>query len=36
MYNKLPIGLVNSPVFTQARMEEVLQGTDDAEVYICR
>ena len=33
-YNKVPIGLVNSPAFAQARMEEVLRGIDDTEVYI--
>ena len=32
--NKVPIGLVNSPAFAQARMEEVLRGIDDTEVYI--
>ena len=32
-YNKVPMGLVNSPVFAQARMEEVLRGIDDT-VYI--
>ena len=33
-YKKVPMRLVNSPAFAQARMEEVLRGIDDTEVYI--
>ena len=33
-YNRVPTGLVNSPVFAQAMIEEVLRGIDETEVYI--
>ena len=29
----IPMNLVNSKVFSQARVEEVLRGIDDTEVY---
>ena len=32
-YNKVPMGLVISPAFAQARMKEVLRGIYDTEVY---
>ena len=36
-YNRVPMGLVNSPAFAQSRMEEVLRGTEDTHthIYIC-
>ena len=33
-YNRVAMGLCNSPGFAQARMEEVLRGIIDADVYI--
>ena len=33
-YNRIPVGLVNSPVFAQSRMEEVLRKVEDTEIYI--
>ena len=33
-YNRVPMVLVNSPGYAQARMEEVLQGMESVEVYI--
>ena len=33
-YDRAPMGLVNSPGFAQARMEEVLRGMESVEVYI--
>ena len=33
-YNRVAMGLCNSPGFAQARMEEVLRGILDADVYI--
>ena len=35
-YNRVPMGLVNSPAFAQCRMEEVLRGVEDTEIYIHR
>ena len=32
-YNKVPMDLANSPAFAQVRMEDVLRGIDDTEVY---
>ena len=31
-YNRVPMGLVNSPAFAQSRMEEVLRGLEDTEI----
>ena len=33
-YNRVPMGLVNSPAFAQSRMEEVLRRIYETEVYI--
>lgn len=33
-YNRVPMGLINSPDFAQARMKEVLWGIKSAEVYL--
>ena len=33
-YNRVPMGLVNSPAVAQSRMEEVLRGVEDTEIYI--
>ena len=32
--NRVPMGLVNSPAFAQSRIEEVLRGVEDAEIYL--
>ena len=33
-FNRVPMGLVNSPAFAQSRIEEVLRGVEDAEIYL--
>ena len=33
-YNRVPMGLVNSPAFAQSKMKEVLRRIDETEVYI--
>ena len=33
-YNRVRMGLVNSPAFAQSRMEEVLNGVEDTEICI--
>ena len=33
-FNRIPVGLVDSPAFAQFRMEEVLRGVEDTEIYI--
>ena len=37
-YNRVPMGLLNSPAFAQSRMEEVLilRGVEDTEIYVLR
>ena len=32
--NRIPMGLIHSPVFTQSRVKEVLIGVEDTEIYI--
>ena len=33
-YNRVPMGIKNSPAFAQARMEEILCDIKELEVYI--
>ena len=32
--NRVPMGLANSPAVAQSRMEEVLRGVEDPDIYI--
>ena len=34
--NRVSMGLVNSPAFAQSRMEEILRGVEDTEIYVSR
>ena len=33
-FNRVPMGLVNSPAFAQSRIEKVLRGLEDTDIYI--